>query len=353
MDGRCPTGISRSPFVGPQTASVKWTKKICDQFTSHVMIAASGSLYGGCADGTLNALDPVAGAPKWTFTSLKDMSNPVAIDSAGDIQVAALDSNFYVFLPSTGVRQATKALPTAPQGSSALLPNGDSCFGGADGKIYCLDGSGNQTTSLLLDATMYAAVGPVAPDGTLYASAFDPGLAKDGVLYALTMGSPPTVKWQMPIGPATGAIIEPMAGALYLGGWDGKIRRVPATGGPATWTINPGDRDGVGALGADGTLYATGATFPSPTFHAINPDGSVRWNFAPNDYVAGVVVGADGLIYIGTGGNDGNVYALEPVAGAVVWQFQIGASRQEPNSIASDGTLYVTTSDGNLFAFGP
>ena len=58
------------------------------------------------------------------------------------------------------------------------------------------------------------------------------------------------------------------------------------------------------------------------------------------------VVGVDGTIYIGS--YDGNLYALKP-NGPLKWNFRTGGSASSP-AVGADGTVYVGSDDGNLYA---
>ncbi|MFA5212285.1 MAG: PKD domain-containing protein, partial [Methanoregula sp.] len=103
------------------------------------------------------------------------------------------------------------------------------------------------------------------------------------------------------------------------------------------------------ALGLDGTIYA--GTL-SGGVYAINPDGSIQWNYPTggiNSYGGSPAIGSDGTIYIGS--TDKNLYALNP-NGTLKWQNSTPAPISSGPAIGSDGTVYVV-SGTDPYAFNP
>jgi outer membrane protein assembly factor BamB len=104
----------------------------------------------------------------------------------------------------------------------------------------------------------------------------------------------------------------------------------------------------VPALGADGTVYIGG-----DQLYAINPDGSLKWKVFDPTYEArrnSPVVGHDGTVYF--------VYhnipltALDPASGSAIWSCPLGVNDHcfASPAIGSDGTIYVATQPGIVFA---
>ena len=59
-------------------------------------------------------------------------------------------------------------------------------------------------------------------------------------------------------------------------------------------------------------------------------------------------IGADGTVYVGS--NDGNLYALSTADGSRMWQYQTRGSVSSSPAIGADFTVYVGSDDGNLYA---
>jgi hypothetical protein len=99
--------------------------------------------------------------------------------------------------------------------------------------------------------------------------------------------------------PAIGAdgtvVIHDSSGIVYALTSDGALKWIFQTGRSAA---------GPPSIGADGTVYVAG----SATITAINPDGSLKWNFDEPQGGQGVIAGP-------TVGPDGNIYAVTDLAG--------------------------------------
>ena len=61
-------------------------------------------------------------------------------------------------------------------------------------------------------------------------------------------------------------------------------------------------------------------------------------------------IGADGTVYIGS--SDGRVYALDGSSGSLKWSYATGAQVWSSPAIGADGTVYVGSEGGKLYAFG-
>lgn len=59
-------------------------------------------------------------------------------------------------------------------------------------------------------------------------------------------------------------------------------------------------------------------------------------------------IGVDGTIYIGS--LDGNVYALDGYTGAKLWQFTTGGAVLSSPAIGADGTVYIGSTDSKVYA---
>ena len=61
-------------------------------------------------------------------------------------------------------------------------------------------------------------------------------------------------------------------------------------------------------------------------------------------------IGSDGTIYVGS--SDNNLYAINP-DGSKKWAFKTGDYVDSSPAIGSDGTIYVGSNDSYLYAINP
>lgn len=125
--------------------------------------------------------------------------------------------------------------------------------------------------------------------------------------------------------------------------------------GPQTnttfWNYNTGNRiGGYGSptIGTDGTIYVgnnAGILF------AINPDGTLKWNYTAGSgsISSSPTISADGTIYFVSGSI---IYALYS-NGTQKWNYTMGSSTHASPAINADGTIYIGSSDKNLYALNP
>ncbi len=112
---------------------------------------------------------------------------------------------------------------------------------------------------------------------------------------------------------------------------------------------------------ACGVAIAAGlVNSPWPKFHrgqgntglAGNPGTSssqVKWSrLTGADIEASPVIGPDGTVYIGS--HDGKLYALDADNGSINWTFSLSSGVASAPAIADDGTIYVATLDGKVYA---
>jgi len=181
----------------------------------------------------------------------------------------------------------------------------------------------------------------VAPDGTVYAGAFD------GILHALTPAG--QEQWRFQAGreiKSSPAIADD--GTIYFGTRDRSLYAV-TPGGKLEWKFPTGGWvDSSPAIALDGTIY-----FGSwdKNFFALNPDGSLKWKTTVGGIVdSSPAIAADGTIYFGA--HNKKFYALD-AGGNVRWTFLTEAEITSSPAIGADGSVYFSSTDGNLYHLKP
>jgi hypothetical protein len=148
----------------------------------------------------------------------------------------------------------------------------------------------------------------------------------------------------------------PEPGVAYVAGIFGSLARVNLNTGATEWgvTIDSGKLLQSGAVAPDGSVVVSSgsAHLIPPNFEPgrlarVMPDGTVAWNLHVNA-VTPPVVGADGIIYVGTQGaptdqnGAGAIEARDPQTGALLWSTAVEGL---PNDLllGDDGAVYAGT----------
>jgi len=94
------------------------------------------------------------------------------------------------------------------------------------------------------------------------------------------------------------------------------------------------------------TVAPTGTPLPTNT---PPPDpGTVKWTFQTEAAIWGSPTVQDGTVYIGS--DDGNLYALSASSGDVKWKFAAGGIVRSTPVLAGDGRAYISSDDGFVYA---
>jgi outer membrane protein assembly factor BamB len=172
----------------------------------------------------------------------------------------------------------------------------------------------------------------VGPDGTVYV------LDRCGGLFALSQsGSVLMVSWGF--GGATGSPVVGPDTTLYLGGGFAAGRN-----GQLLWHVESiPDLDRMPALGADGTIHYGRA--------ALNPDGTVKWEYTQASVLTGLAIASDGTIYFGARARDTAALVALNQDGTVRWRHEVEHYYGfDSPAIGPDGTIYIAVEDDALLA---
>ena len=343
MFGREPTHNRRSPFMGPQTATLNWRYQTGSYvYACSPAISKDGTIYIGNYDGYLYAMNP-DGSLQWQSDIGHEIRSSPAIGADGTIYIGSGDQLLYAVNPDGSIKWQFETGGKV-ESSPAI---------GADGTIYI--GS--------LGGYLYA----INPDGTLKwrnaAAGFissSPAIGADETIYVGNRGSyicavnpDGSLKWQYATG--SGIYSSPSIGTdgtIYIGsGGDldmylyamnpnGTLKWRYLTGGSGTtMTSSP-------AIGEDGTIYIGS---DDHYLYAINPNGTLQWQYDMGYQIrSSPTIGADGTIYVGSEWT--YLYAINP-DGTRKWWYQTGGGVESSPSIGADGTLYVGSRDGYIYAF--
>lgn len=199
-----------------------------------------------------------------------------------------------------------------------------------------------------------------------------PALGKDGTVYVRStdmfvyaLGADGTLKWKyLTRGNSSFSFSIGSDGTVYTG----ELQDFYAlkSDGTLKWAFRITENDSNytiidSVIGADGTIYVT--TYNGYVL-ALNPDGTLKWKTRINMNIRSCPsIGADGTIYVSAnilemdrGGryswpSDGSLYALNP-DGTLKWEYKFDTYVYSVSSpvIGDDGIIYVGASNSFVYA---
>ncbi len=347
----------RGAVAGPAGATLKWIysnpdrwacRWTCPTLRNSAAIGADGTIYVGVGFQPLCALDPASGAELWCTEGGGDVNRSSPAVGQDAIYIGARDNKLWAVSPA-GSTLWTYKVPTDGDILGAPVV-------GPDATIYMACQFGAHLHALRPDGTLKwkfritgasKSISPaIAPDAnTIYMA------TTNGQLHAFSPSG--SRKWWMRFGGlnySSSPAIDP-SGMIYIGSSTG-LHAIDPTG-QRVWTFKTAGRvETTPAIGADGTVYV-GTIGKTATLYAIDPvTRQPRWTYRPTgrgEFNAAPAIDANGVVYAPVGAW---IVALSPANGNPVWDYKTGANIYASPAIGGDGTLYVSSSDNKLYAFG-
>lgn len=347
MYGHDARHTGRSAYVGPATTKLRWQKTYIGVWPdSSPAIGADGVVYVGTGQGdSLLAVNP-GGTEKWSFPVGNEVKCSPAIGADGTLYIGSYGGALYAVNPDGSEQWSYPLGDDVIWSSPAIDPDGNIYLGCDDGKLYAITPGGAEHWTFTAGDSIFSSPA-IADDGTVYFGSLN------GLLYAV--GTDGLEDWTFPTFSSTsGSPTIADDGTIYIGSLDQYLYAINPDGSEA-WSYDTGiPVKCTPALAADGTIYVnchSGTQHGTGKFVALNPGGSLKWEFKPTSgcLFTNPVVDAAGFIYFGS--ENGTLYSLD-ADGNVRWIYDGGPSRSTP-AIGPDGTLYFTNSGGQLVAMGP
>ena len=246
------------------------------------------------------------------------------------------------------------------------------------GTIYT-DAAGNKLVALNPDGTtkwefiMNSDVDStpvVGPDGTVYFGTDDDAFA----LFAVNPNG--TEKWRFTTGNQIDNVpaLNSNASVVYFVSNDNNLYAINTSDGTERWRFpiltEPNEIQSSPTVDTKGTadpsddiIYVGSDDFYvyalKPAARLADPTGvggvnlaQGEWRFRTNGEIesSAAIDPDDGTIYIGS--DDGNVWAIRP-NGTEKWRFPTGGTVESSPIVDLDGTIYIGSQDGNVYAINP
>jgi len=332
----------RSPYSTINTWDEIWRFNTVDWAQGDIIIDEDGTIYMGST--ALYAVYP-DGTLKWKYVTYFHIEGAPAIDENGIIYFGTIYGSpdyLYALYPNGTLNW--KYNPSGYVFSSPVIGDDGTIYFGSGGgypptgRINALYPNGNLKWKFDTNHVVYSSPA-IGDDGTIYCG------SHDTYLYALYPNNG-TLKWKYKTGDwiRTSPCIGD-DGTIYVVSLDSYLHAVNPDGS-FKWKVDVGAGT-TPTIGQDGTIYAG-----YKTLYAINPDnGSIKWQFDVDGTIRGGTPcnSIDGTIYIGTS-EGGELIAIDS-DGTEKWRRSIGECESAP-AIGSDGTVYIGSNAGHLYAFG-
>ncbi|MGM0510358.1 MAG: PQQ-binding-like beta-propeller repeat protein [Thermoplasmatota archaeon] len=92
-------------------------------------------------------------------------------------------------------------------------------------------------------------------------------------------------------------------------------------------------------------------THQSP-YNTSHVNGSLKWSFDMSNWVwSSAAISEEGTLYIGS--TDGNLYAINSTDGNLIWSFETGDDIVSSPAIDEQGNIYVGSQDNHLYSLYP
>ena len=348
------------------TGTLRWSAAagFADRVEGSPIIGPDGVVYIGADDGKFYAFDGATGAIRWaTAVQTAGVDSSAALGADGSLYVGA-GSGVVALDAATGNPKWRFDTGGDVESSPALAPDGTLYFGADDARVYALDSS-NGTLKWYFtfpdgsDTDSSVAVGV---DGTVYIG------SDKGTLYALH-GQQGTLLWSFKaVGEISGAPAIGLDGTVYfcaltLAKTESVTYAIDALTGVPRWEKVQSSQSAPSvAIGSDGTVFVGGVTVePRAVVWALDAStGNQKWErrLEPGSTGSSAVsIDAAGILYLQSEfrtavAGSGKLSALNPLTGAVLWEVLTHGSSNSSPAIGADGTVYVGSDDGRVYAIG-
>ena len=277
---------------------------------------------------------PQADHLAWTYPISGEIRSSAAVGGDGTIYFGAANRKLYAVAPDGSLRWSY----TTGGGivsSPAIGHDGTLYVGSQDFKVYAITADGSLRWTYTTGNEVHSPP-TIGHDGTIYVGSLD------GQLYAIS----PTGTLKCSYNAGAAIVSSPAIdadGVIYFGSANGRINAIypnctvkwsnPITGN-GVWT-HP-------ALSPDGSTIYDGAD-DGYLYASYTLSGTLKWR-SPWTY-GGVqsspAIGRDGTIYVGT--QYGNLWALNPADGTLKWNYYTTLSAWSAPAIGADDTIYFAT----------
>ncbi|MCB1220840.1 MAG: PQQ-binding-like beta-propeller repeat protein [Planctomycetales bacterium] len=336
LQGGNPQRTGFSQVSGPADARLLWKFQCGAAIQGSAVVTPDGDVCFGSDNRTLFLLDP-EGEQQWLFETMGPITASPAIRDDGRFCVGSND----------GAVHCVNSDGTENWRYQAVRPFAASPVFGPDGRLHICDIGGDLFSLDQQGNLLY-----MAPAGVgLFCS---PAISQTGDVFTgnlILHGN-----GQLTYRNVNGSMLNsPVLGAdstLFLTHADGTINALDAQGFPL-WTWGREFPSYIGlyntpALDLDGKLFVA---IGKQGIHVFNDEGILQYiiGAALQEEFLGITLDSSGHVYAGS--REGFIHCFDS-AGNLLWSHDLEGAVTAAPAIGPDGTLYIGSADGNMYAFG-
>ncbi len=332
------TGVATGSL--PETLELLWTFSTDDGGFESTAAIVDATVYVGCLDGNLYAIDLATGEKRWAFpTDLGFTASPAV--RGGRVYIGDYDGKLYCLDAKSG-DLLWDFQTEAEINSSANFYKDTVVFGSQDGILYCLEAKSGKVVFEYESQDMIQCSPAVVDDRAFVAGC-------DGRLHVVDLLKGERVRDIDLSAPTlcTAAIRRNMA---FVGTTGSTLFGVDWQKGEVVWTYENPERAAEFRSSAAVTAKAVIVGSYDKLVHAVDIEtGKGLWTFPTKARVDSSPVVVGQRVFVGSA--DGRIYALDLDSGKELWQFEAGGSILASPAVAA-GRLVIGTDDGDLYCFG-
>lgn len=318
----------------------------------------------------------------WNFSTGTEMYPSPAVVN-GIAYVGSFDSNIYALNASTGSKLWNYSTDTSLQTSPAIA--GDVIYVASFDRIYAINGTNGQTIWVSDYSLGAGESSPTVVDNVIYVGSS----SGNNNVYAINASTGAEI-WHFS---TSGSILSSPAVTnkiVYVGSIDANLYALNATNGELIWNYTTGGEVHSSPTLSNGIVYVTSELGPIYALNASNGDliwvnnkvegcfsspaiakgivyvgscnskvfalnattGDHIWNYTTESGVLSSPSVSDNLVFAGTWFEDGHFYVLNSTSGNLLWSYFVGHNSIMASPAIVDGVVYITSCDGNIYAFG-
>jgi outer membrane protein assembly factor BamB len=333
----------RSPLLGSQYSYLRWRFSAPHQGAasntySSPVIGPDGTIFVGCSDGNLYALNS-DGSEKWAYNTGAAITSSAAVRLDGTVIVGSA-KNVYA-INSDGTKDwvfAAGGTVWAP----AIADGGTVYIGSDDDNIYAINSDGSKAWTYPTSGAVESCPA-IDQKGVIYVA------ANDGYIYAVDSSG--SKEWSYYVGNVKGASPSVTSSStIYIGeialNSDGTLKWGSAASSDiSAWSCPAVETSNTIVISNAGTVYG------------FSPSGSLEGTFGSSEsdlLVHSAAVGSDGTMYFAPL----DLFAVN-YEGSQMWEYkwswdssvQVATAAQTDIAIGPNGVIYVSGADG-LYAVG-